>query len=385
MAAIATTKTSPFKKEIFRLPAPVTGGVRKPCKLCDTSFSSEEEEEDQLEISTLKEDIAIIWKENQDLANKLKTMHEDEMKIKSMNEQMDDFIAQIPLGKIVKDAASQTENIERADYEHPNEEIVKVKNEALSREKNLWKEKEVLLSQLLMFQKKSAQMNSKKKAQTQVKRKFWGRTTITWKALGQQIRQDTPPGPKVSHKLKTSKPNPYFIPFQPKPIKSFTNKSHVKPPPRLPPAYPSINVFHVARPVSCNSVVFDDAPIETDFDTTIVREMFANALERAIASNDIEYSQEDWNNNEVDEDINDDVDNLTNFPAEPIDEDREQFTEGSEHFEEDECVPETDWASHPYYDTSEEEDQQHEVLLDYDDVQLDDEDDDDAWANSPYY
>jgi len=395
MAAIATTKTRPTKKEMVRLPAPVTGGVRKPCKVCDTNFSSEEEED--LEISTLKEDIAIIWKENQDLAKKLRTMHEDEMKIKSMNKQMDDFITQIQMGKIVKDAASQTEEFEKANNKDPDEEIVKVKKEALVREKNLWKEKEVLLSQLLMFQKKSTEMKPKK----QVKRKHWGHSTITWKAPGHQSRRDTPPGPNAFHKLKKSKHKPFFIPFQPKPIKSFTTRSHVKPPPRLPPAYPSMHMSTMARPVACNSVMFDEvsAPIEVAYDTTILREMFADALERAIASNDMDYSQEDCNNNEVVADIHHDYgdhdvaldetqevawadhpfyDDLGSSETDHGDEELDTPVHDDQQDEiiSDDQQDEVIWEDHPYYDTSDEEDSHAESDVSEEDV---------AWEDSPYY
>ena len=398
MATSATNKTRPTKKDMVRLPAPVIGPVRKPCKVCDSS----EEDEEHFEISTLKKDIAIIWQENQDLVTKLKSMHEDEKKIRDMNKQMDDFFTQIPLGKMVKDAGSQTEEIdEREDNKDSDEGIVKVKKEALLREKNLWKEKEVLLSQLLMFQKKSIKVNPKKQAQTQVKRKLWGHSTIAWRAPGHQICQDTPSGPKVFHKLKKSKPKPFVINFQPKPIKSFTNKFHVKPPPRLPPIYPSINMSTMAVPVACNNVIVDNvfaAPIEAAYDTSILREIFADALERAIASNDIDHCQEDCNNNELGVDIHND---------------------NADHEEEQHSDVEEDvaWEDHPYYDdlgspetdlgdeeldipVCEEDDQQHEATTDVqededtpaheeDDQQeeafTDDQEDEVVWEDHPYY
>jgi len=383
MAAIAITKTKPTeatKKNLApRLPAPVTGGVRTPCKLCDTGISSDEEEqEEQRIILNLKEDISIIWKENQVLANKLKLMHEDERKvkaeeemlIKSMNEEMEDFISQIPMGKLVKHAATQTDEFATFD-----EEITKVKNESLEKEKKLWKDKEVLLSQMLILQKKSTQ--TKKKAPNQVKRKFWGHSTLYWtaQASGRQFSPDAQANPKINKKKNQSKPKPYSIPFQPKPINLFVKKLFGKPPPKLPPAYATRSTTSaptvVSQPVGCNSVNFGERPDLNDADSNILaRELFADALERAIASNNNVHYNEDWNNNEVyeeplggkDEDFNHDPYN----PAEPF-ANLEEAIDGSEQ---DACVTDTEWASHPYYDTP--DDEHDEDHLDYHDGLADD-------------
>ena len=120
MATSATNRTRPTKKDMVRLLAPVIGPVRKPCKVCDSS----EEDEEHFEISTLKKDIAIIWQENQDLVTKLKSMHEDKMKIRDMNKQMDDFFTQIPLGKMVKDATFQTGDNGNSDLNKREEEAI---------------------------------------------------------------------------------------------------------------------------------------------------------------------------------------------------------------------------------------------------------------------
>jgi len=132
----------------------------------------------------------------------------------------------------------------------------------------------------------------------------------------------------------------------------------------------------VSQPVGCSSVNCDERPDLNDADINIMaRELFADALERAIASNNNVHYDEDWNNNEVYEEAlggkefaeeHEDFNHDTYNPAEPF----ANIEEARDGSEEDACVTDTEWASHPYYDTpNDEHDEDH---LDYHDGLADD-------------
>jgi hypothetical protein len=77
MAAIAITKPTESKK-IMRADAPVKGGVRHPSLFCDLKEYSTLSKQEQKELFALQEDIIEIWETNHVLANKLKSMNDDE-------------------------------------------------------------------------------------------------------------------------------------------------------------------------------------------------------------------------------------------------------------------------------------------------------------------
>ena len=77
MAAIDITKPTE-RKIIMYANAPVIGGVRHPCLFCDLKEYSTLSKQEQMELFALQEDIIEIWEINHVLANKLKSMKDDE-------------------------------------------------------------------------------------------------------------------------------------------------------------------------------------------------------------------------------------------------------------------------------------------------------------------
>ena len=100
MAAIAITKLKPTEtKKIICVNAPETG-VRHPCLFCDMKEYSTLSMQEQKELFALQEDIIEIWETNRELAEKLKSMNDDETKMKKMNCEMEDFFSNITVGNL---------------------------------------------------------------------------------------------------------------------------------------------------------------------------------------------------------------------------------------------------------------------------------------------
>ena len=112
MAAIAITQSTEMKK-YFHAIAPETGGVRHPCLFCDMKEYSTLSMQEQKELFALQEDIIEIWETNRDLAEKLKSMNDDETKMKKMNCEMEDFFSNIPVGNLTATIGTQTDTEER--------------------------------------------------------------------------------------------------------------------------------------------------------------------------------------------------------------------------------------------------------------------------------
>ena len=185
-------------------------------------------------------------------------------------------------------------------------------------------------------------------------------------------------------------------------LKSPTNrKAYLKSPPKLPPAHSHTNQPTARLPV-CGSVSCDDNL------NVVVREMFADALERAVNSNeqtasdvpedswadhpyydDPDESQQDvsvpdngcegeaWEDHPYYDDLGSPVTDQGNDELDILTQEEGQ---GEAHLP-DEAAPddseeEVAWEEHPYYDTPVEEDCQAESDVPEEDV---------AWEDSPYY
>ena len=132
-------------------------------------------------------------------------------KFKSMNEDMEDFLNQIPLGNSVGKVEKfvQTENCSiegKADS----------KNGIEKKEKDSWIEKEEQLKFLLILQKKSliqSRESLKKPNHHNVPAKFWEHQTIAWTLWSRPL----PPRP--GHRESNLLPNPNQSSFQNIPTK----------------------------------------------------------------------------------------------------------------------------------------------------------------------
>jgi len=424
MAAIAITKPSEAKK-IIRAIAPEAGGVRYPCLLCDTKEYSSLSNQEQMELFNLQEDILEIWETNQRLAERLKCMNDDENRIKKMNSEMQHFFDQIPLGNLTSTIGTQTDIEER--------------------DPNFWKEKERNLQYEVIQDQKKLIANLKSK-QPIVPKGLWGHKSRTWprfqnKNAVQSSSQKSSRGSAWKSSKPSSNSKPFSIPFCPKPLHLMVRKAYLKPPPKLPPVH-SHTCQPTARLPKCGSLQCDDS-INIEF-----REMFADALERAVNSNEADhpyydhpeqesnqqitavpdaYEGEAWEDHpfyddlDHEEDQQDDDVRLADDAYEGVAwEDHPYYDDsfGSEtgqgddadldtldHEEDlgeshihDEAAPDTSeeevaWEDHPYYDTPDVEDSPAESDVSEDDASLQDhssyttteEEDELAWEDSPYY
>ena len=137
MAAIAISKPTEAKK-IYRANAPETEGVRLDNKEYST-WSTQE----QMDIFSLQEEIIQLWETNRSMAEKQTSMKDDEIKLKSMNDEMQEFFSKIPQGNLSTTVGTQTD-IEENDP-------------------NIWKEKERRLQYEVIQQQKEVIENIKSK------------------------------------------------------------------------------------------------------------------------------------------------------------------------------------------------------------------------------
>ena len=158
MAAIAITKPTEMKEK-FRANAPETGGVRHSCPTIDMTEYSTLSMQEQMEISTLQEDIIGLWETNRELAEKLKSMNDEETKMKKMNSEMEDFFSNIPLDNLIATIGTQTD-IEETDP-------------------NVWKEKERRLQYEVIQHQKELLADFRSK-QAVVPKGLWGHKSRTW-------------------------------------------------------------------------------------------------------------------------------------------------------------------------------------------------------------
>ena len=399
MAAIAITKPTERKK-IIRAQAPVTGGVRHPCLFCDMKEYSTLSKQEQRELFALQEDIIEIWETNHSLANKLKSMNDDEIKIKKMNYEMQVFLDQIPPGNLTATIATQTDQVSEIAVDNNN-------NAEVTDVKKVWVEKEIKLQHKVIDQQKKL-ISDLKSIQPVVPKELWGHRSRTWSRRSRKNNQ--PPTSSQRSSQKSSKP--FSIPFCPKPLHLMVRKAYLKSPPKLPPAH-SYTDQPTARLPQCGSLTCDDNI------NTVLREMFADALERAVNSNeepasdvpgdswanhpyyddaDPEEDQQDaavpdetcegeaWEDHPYYDDLGspetDHGDEELDTPALEEDQQGSQLPdEAPSDDQQDEAASddqqnEVAWEDHPYYDTPEEE---------VSHAESDDSEEDVAWEDSPYY
>ena len=388
MAAIAITKPTESKK-IMRADAPVKGGVRHPCLFCDLKEYSTLSKQEQKELFALQEDIIEIWETNHVLANKLKSMNDDENKIKKMNNEIQVFLNQIPLGNLTATISTQTDQVSETAVDNNNVEVTD--------EKKVWTEKEIKLQNKVIEQQKKL-ISDLKSNQPVVPKELWGHQSRTWP---RRSRNKNPPSHRSS--IKSSKS--FSIPFCPKPLHLMVRKAYLKSPQKSPPKLPPVH-YHTEQPTArlpkCGSLTCDD-----DLNT-VVREMFADALERAVNSNEETasdvpgdswadhpyYDDPDHEEDQQDEAVPDETcegeawedhpyyDDLGSPETDHGDEldspahDEDQGSDLPEEAATDDQQDEVAWEDHPFYDTPEEEASQAES---------DDSEEDVAWEDSPYY
>ena len=417
--ASATAKLKPTEsKKIIRAIAPKTGGVRYPCLLCDMKDYSTWSTQEQMEIFNLQEEIIEIWETNRCMAEKLKSMKEDEKKLKSMNDEMQLFFSKIPLGNLTATISTQTEEIVTfatlCDTNNNNVQIEAVEkgSDERIRNKNVWSEKERKMQLDVIHQQKRliADMMLEKSRRPLVSKEFWGHKSRSWPKPSKSFQ------PRSSQKSSNSRSSqlsskPFSIPFRPKPLHLMVRKAYLKPPSKLSPHFPSPQP--TARLPECGALQCDDSL------NIVVREMFANALERAINSNEQTASDVpglSWEEHPFYDNLDhDEAEQVSDPPDDAPDDTHEVAWEDHPYYDDlgssetdrgeddeldrpqntsthdvdqqesdDEVVPEdaqeeVAWEDHPHYDTpAEEEDQLTES-----DVPEDEEDV--AWEDSPYY
>ena len=419
---------------ILRQLAPTTGGVRHPCIFCESKGYTKIEETEQRDIFELMSEIQDLRQENCKREEKLCKLNEEIKKVAEMNHEMDDFFDNVVLGPVMpvaKEQSTQTEN---------------VKELKLVKKKRIWRRKEREIAKDLEYLRVKMNENSTPKEQSRkIPAEMWGHKTRRW-VKGQPTLRSVPapplPFPSIKSWRKSSKTNPYksySIPFRPKPLHLLVKKAYLKPPPRLPPpahSKPIQTIAPTARLPECASAGCEDLNI-------VVRELFADALERAINSTEqpTVYVEESWANHpyyeeedkpalegetvetvydleeswadhpyyddldasvtvrEVDE-IQESDDNAHDEGEDDTVHDEIQESEDNAHQEEDEPDNEL-WEDHPYYDIPDElEDCEAEsdddaacqdsdddaACQDCDDAACQDSEEEEvAWEDSPYY
>jgi len=357
MAAIAIPNTEPteMKNPVFRALAPKTGGVRHPCIFCNSRGYSTIEKKEQQELLSLMSETERLRQENYRREKKLRKLDIEMKKVSQMNLEMEDFFTQLPLGK---DLPIEVE-LSVVDEEIPNTEAAGGKVHFSLEEKEMKLQFQVIHQQLKLI----TDVVTKRPL---VSKNLWGHKSRTWPRSSKWK-----PHPKPS----TRSPKPFSIPFCPKPIHLLARKAYLKPPPKLPPLS-SYSTRTPELPMQCSSVECNKT-----VDDMQSRELFADALERAVNSGHADHPY--YDHDAVDQGVDDLVTPWADHPY------YDDLTYTDDKGDEDLATP---WADHPYYDHDDLEisgaGQGDELDVPGNDDSLDDVpemQEEPAWEDHPFY
>ena len=417
---------------------PKTGGVRHPCLFCDSRGYSARENKEQRELLDLMSETDYLRQGNYRRERKLRKLENEMKQVALMNLEMEDFFNHVHIDaeKSSIDIGTQTEE-------------EKVNQDKLAKEKKIWRRKEEKVAKdLESLRAKLNENSTPEKPSKPIHPEMWGHQTRRW--LKGQPTLRSAPAPPVSTFLsnksrrKSSNPNlskPYSIPFRPKPLHLMVRKAYLKPPPRLPPPAqfqaPQLIQQSGCAGMQCATPVNIEA-----------RELFADALERAVSSEYGAVADEHWADHpfygdldspepcndaehlcyddlDSPETVYDDVEEMhesrngphhaeesvgngddmpeyVDFPQHeepdgdemPACEDNPHHEEGSvcegDEMLEKEEPDDVPWEDHPYYDTPDEAEECPAESDDIDAVACQDnsscsEEDEVVWEDSPYY
>ena len=362
---------------------PKTGGVRHPCLFCDSRGYSARENKEQRELLDLMSETDFLRQGNYRRERKLRKLEDEMKKVAKMNIEMEDFFTNIPHVPVAKEQSTQTEDVEE---------------QKLTKLKKIWRRKERDLAKDLKYQRIKVNENSTPEKQSRtIPAEMWGHQTRRW-SKGQPTLRSVPappvltfPSNKSWHKFsKQNTSKSYSIPFRPKPLHLMVRKAYLKPPPKLPPSAKS-RVAHSFQPTvrltKCGATVMQGVDDQVNIKA---REMFADALERAINSEQTasDMVDESWAKHPY----YDDLDTMTDRDVAERNEYEEKPALDGETAETVSDVEES-WAEHPYYDNLDTEtDRDVDERNEYEEKPgLDGEtaetvsDVEESWAEHPYY
>jgi len=384
---------------IRRLPAPKTGGVRHPCVFCESRGYTNKEKKEQQQLLTLMSETDFLRQGNYRRERKLRKLDNEMKKITTLNLEMDVFFNNISLPQVVHVGTQTDVKDEKAE----KIKVIEIDAEKLELEKEMWRKKEQRTVEELE-RLKTKLINSFVRTQSQrVPDHLWGHSTRTWTRSSQRRPSPSSPSsiptfPSNSHwsrpfKSKRSMSKSFSIPFHPKPLHLMVRKAYLKPPPRLPP----LAQFQAAHPIQPTARQTGCAGMQCAEPVTVdARELFADALERAVISEYGAVDDASWAEHPYYDDLDshetacdaeslyrDDLDSL-----ETVNND-----EMNEHDKDDGELPDdVPWEHHPYYDTPAEEvecstesDDSVEDVACHADSSYVEEEDEVPWEDSPYY
>ena len=213
--------------------------------------------------------------------------------IQRLNLEMEDFMETIPLG-----IPTNISNVPASGVIKINVETQTLDKDVEVTEKELWSLKETQLGiELGQLKKRLDERNSKPDGCKAVPAVMWGHQTMTWTRPGYvqpRISGSTSVAPRRrSSKSSTTKPNhnpkPFSIPFRPKALHLLVRKAYLKPPPKLPPLH-SRSTF-ITTPTHKTTPSPKCSSLDLDSKANDAYELFADALERALNSNEHGVSQ----------------------------------------------------------------------------------------------
>ena len=396
---------------IKRLPAPKTGGVRHPCVFCNSRGYTDKKKKEQQELLNLMSETDFLRQGNYRRERKLRKFEKEMKTITNINLEMDEFFNNISLTKVIDDKLSINIGTQTDVEDKEAEKLEKVKDK--------WRKKERRTAQELgKLQSMVDKSCANRKGQT-VPVSHWGHKTITWTRPGH--RRPSPSGPSSTSTFASNSPwqksfnpkqnfsKPFSIPFRPKPLHLMVRKAYLKPPPKLPPPV-HFQVAQVNQPTARLSATMQCADDQVNIEA---REMFADALERAVNSehnirdqNDVSWAEhphyDDLDSPEpIREALHPYCDDLEGHDPvrdaeDPYHDEIETVcdVEGMSKYDEDNSddaeLSNVPWEDHPFYDTPEEESQaEHDDPADdaacNDNSSEEDVEDQVAWEDSPFY
>ena len=286
MAAATINQPNPTENLKSRAIAPATKAEHCKCVRCNgLGYTS----------TPVKEQLEMIWKLQHDYETIYLENHVITDKLKSMNMEMEEFFTKVPLGKILPDEVKVSVVDDKISTKNTCAGITERNEE----EHSSWKEKERKLQLQVIHQQKKLIADLMSADRPLVSKELWGHKSRTWPRSSKRKQPFQP-----SQKPPRS-PKPFSIPFCPKPLHLLARKAYLKPPPKLRPLFSN---GPPTLPLQCSSVECDKIAEDAQF-----RELFADALERAVNSNQADHPYYD------------------------------AFDQGD-----DDLV--TPWADHPYYD-----------------------------------
>jgi len=365
----------------------------------------------------VKEQLDMIWKLQYDYEKIYLENHEMTVKLRSMNEEMEEFLHNIPLGNILPgdEKACDVEDKSLPDSH------AEVKFEERKEDKHAtWKLKEMKI-QFQVIQQQKKLISDLMKIHPRVPKVLWGHHSRTWPRSSRR-KPPSRSSQKTSKPTSSQKSRGFSIPFCPKPLHLLARKAYLKPPPKLPPlSTPFTSNADQATtstlPIKCSSLECDE-----NANGGWAMELFADALERAINSEEAAHpyydglDQDDddpvtpWADHPYYDDLgvsvaDQDDDHVSPWADHPFYDDLEisEAVQGDEELDspgheespgdgvasDDDATEEVAWEEHPYYNTPDEgETNTESAASDAGDAWQDystEKEDEVPWEDSPYY